>query len=202
MNIRLNAEVHCPDGVGGRTTAVIVDPLAQQLAHIVVESHETTHLVPFVAIADSRSGGLQLHWTQSQLAQAALFEEVVYVGDEASGVVAPPSAVVPYTLDPEYALEAVELSYLRVEQVPEGHVAIHRNAAVEATDGRAGEIDAFAVDQATGQITHVVLHHGHLWAKRHIAVPISAIDHMLADTVVLNVDKAAVDQLPDVPPEE
>jgi hypothetical protein len=202
MNIRLNAEVHCPDGAGGHTTAVIVDPLAQQLTHIVVESHETTHLVPFAAIAHSGDTGVQLHWTQSQLAQAAPFEEVVYVGDEGSGVVAPPSAVVPYTLDPEYALEAVELSYLRVEQVPEGHVAIHRNAAAEATDGRAGEIDAFAVDQATGQITHVMLHHGHLWAKRHVAVPVSAVDHVLADTVVLNVDKAAADQLSDVSPVE
>lgn len=95
-------------------------------------------------------------------------------------------------------MEAVELSYLRVEQVPEGQVAIHRNAFVEATDGRAGEIDAFAVDQGTGQITHVMLHHGHLWAKRHVAVPASAIDHMLADAVVLNLDKAAVSGLPDV----
>lgn len=199
MNIPLDADVHCTDGPGGHTTAIIVDPQTQRVTNVVVEHHGATYLVPFTAVAESGTGGIQLRWSLAELAGAAPFEEVAYVGDEAAGGVAVPSAVVPFALDPQYAVESVELSYLRVEQVPEGQVAIHRDSSAEATDGRAGEIEGLAVDQATGQITHVPFHHGHLWAKHHVAVPASAIDHIRTDVVILNVDKSAVSQLPEVP---
>lgn len=198
MNIPLDADVHCTDGPGGHTTAIVVEPQAQQATHIVVQHHGSNYLIPFAAIAESGAGGVQLRWSLAELAGAAPFEEVAYVGDEAAGGVPVPSAVVPFALDPEYAVEAVELSYLRVEQVPEGQVAIHREASAEATDGRAGEIDGFTVDQATGQITHVLFHHGHLWAKHHVAVPASTIAHIRTDVVMLSLDRSAVSQLPDI----
>jgi hypothetical protein len=36
MDIPLNAEVHCTDGVCGRSTYVIVNPVNEQVTHVVV----------------------------------------------------------------------------------------------------------------------------------------------------------------------
>ena len=110
-----------------------------------------------------------------------------------------PVMIYPTTMDAGYMTEAVELSYLNEEQIPENELAIHRGAHVEASDGRVGQIDEFLIDSATGQITHLVLRQGHLWGKKDVTVPVSAIDHIQEDLVILNLDKAAVEQLPHVP---
>ncbi len=71
-------------------------------------------------------------------------------------------------------------AFVQVEEVPGSGVAVHVGAHVEATDGRVGKVDEFLVDRKSSAITHVVLHQGHLWGKRSISVPVSAIDRIEA----------------------
>ena len=85
---------------------------------------------------------------------------------------------------------------MQVEQLPEAELPVHSGAHVDASDGRVGRVDAFQVDDATGAITHLVLRRGHLWGKREITVPSSAIDHVADDVVYLRLDKAAIEDLP------
>jgi sporulation protein YlmC with PRC-barrel domain len=88
---------------------------------------------------------------------------------------------------------------LRHEHVPQGEVAIHRGARVEATDGHVGRVDEFLVDPVNERITHLVLREGHLWGKRDVTIPISQIDRIEQDVVYLKLDKHSVEQLPAVP---
>jgi len=196
MDVPLNVEVHCSDGANGRSTAIVVEPRTKVVTHFVVEAKGVEYLVPIDAIAASDPHHIQLRWSWAELAQAQPFDRVVYVGDSEPGAAS--SVFIPYTLDQEYMVEAVDVMYQHEEQVPANELALHRGAWVEASDGRVGQIDEFVIDQATGQITHVVLRHGHLWGKREIAVPLSAIDHVLEDVVYVNLDKAAVEHLPGV----
>lgn len=70
---------------------------------------------------------------------------------------------------------------------------------MSATDGHVGKLGELVIDPASGQITHLILMKGHLWGKREITVPVSAINFADKDTVHLNLDKHAIEQLPTVP---
>jgi sporulation protein YlmC with PRC-barrel domain len=199
MNIPLNANVHCSDGVAGRSTVIVVDPHTETVTHVVVDSQGTEFLVPIDVISESGADHIQLRWSLADLAKAERYDKVVYVGDGSAEGMGVPSMIYPATMDAGYMTETVELSYLNEEQVPENELAIHRGAHVEASDGRVGQIDEFVIDLATGQITHLVLRQGHLWGKKDVTVPVSAIDHIQEDLVILKLDKAAVEQLPHVP---
>jgi hypothetical protein len=45
----------------------------------------------------------------------------------------------------------------------------------------------------------MVLQEGHLWGKKEITVPLSAIDRVEAEAVHLKLDKQAVERLPATP---
>lgn len=53
--------------------------------------------------------------------------------------------------------------------------------------------------EQSGHVTHLVLMEGHLWGKKEVTLPLSAIDHAEADTVDLKLSKRAVKELPAVP---
>jgi hypothetical protein len=44
-----------------------------------------------------------------------------------------------------------------------------------------------------------VLHKGHLWGKKDIMVPLTAVDSIDYETIYLNVDKEAVEEFPTAP---
>ena len=199
MNIPLNADIRCSDGAAGRSTVIVVDPHTETVTHVVIDSQGTEYLVPIDAISESGTDHIQLHWSRAELAKAERYDKVVYVGDGSAEGLSAPMIVYPTTMDAGYMTESVELLYLNEEQIPENELAIHRGAHVEASDGRVGQIDEFLIDSATGQITHLVLRQGHLWGKKDVTVPVSAIDHIQEDLVILKLDKAAVEQLPHVP---
>ena len=60
-------------------------------------------------------------------------------------------------------------------------------------------VNLVAIDPESGQFTHVVTQEGHLWGKKEIALPLSAIDRYENDTVYLKLSRADVGQLPAIP---
>jgi hypothetical protein len=81
-------------------------------------------------------------------------------------------------------------------QIPLGERAIQRGAIVEAKDGRAGHVDELIVNPKTEQITHLVMHEGHLWGKRSITIPVSAVERIRDGTIHLSLTKDQVEALP------
>ncbi len=61
-----------------------------------------------------------------------------------------------------------------------------------------GHVDDLVVD-ADDQITHVVLERGHLWGRRDVTIPISAVTRVKTDSIGLRLTKHAVGALPTVP---
>ncbi|MCJ7700198.1 MAG: PRC-barrel domain-containing protein [Anaerolineales bacterium] len=66
-------------------------------------------------------------------------------------------------------------------------------------DGEIGKVDEFLVDPDTMHVTHIVMREGHLWETKEISIPISMVQHISEKRVYLNVDKAQVAQLPEIP---
>jgi sporulation protein YlmC with PRC-barrel domain len=203
MDIPLDVEVRCTDGVCGKSTAIIVEPNTEQVTHFVVQAEGSQYLVPIEAIAESAADHIQLHWSRQELIAAPPFEKTVFAGEELGAYVAPgmmgASIAMPYGADNDYMLEAAAAAYMPVEQVPQGERAIHSGAYVEATDGGVGQVEEFLIDPATGKITHLVLRKGHLWGKRDVTVPLEEIDRVEDDVVYLKLSKEAVGELPGVP---
>jgi hypothetical protein len=89
----------------------------------------------------------------------------------------------------------IQIAY---DRVPKGQVEIARASQVLAAGGeRLGHVDGFVVTP-DGQISHVVLEHGHVFGKRDITIPIADVASVATDVVTLALDKDAVDRLPSV----
>ena len=84
-------------------------------------------------------------------------------------------------------------------QIPAGELAVKRGARVEATDGYVGTVDEFVINSKNSHITHLVMREGHLWGKKDVIIPVSAMDDTHDDTVFLNIDKHQVESLPTFP---
>ena len=76
---------------------------------------------------------------------------------------------------------------------------MHRGTHVEATDGLVGKVDEFVVDPENSHITHLVMREGHLWGKKDVIIPISALGETRGNTVFLSLDKQQVEALPAFP---
>ena len=75
------------------------------------------------------------------------------------------------------------------EQIPPGELAVYRGARVEATDGKVDTLGEFLVNPLTGHISRLILMEGHLWGKKEVSIPVSAIDRIEEDTVYLKLEK-------------
>jgi hypothetical protein len=56
-------------------------------------------------------------------------------------------------------------------------------------------VEGFVVDPADQKVTHVLLQEGHLWGRKQVAIPISAITSVDAG-IRLNITKQQVEALP------
>ena len=201
--VSADAEVECTDGPGGRCTNVVIDPVVEQVMHIVVREHRPPHserLVPMGQIAQTTPEVIHLSCTQDDLAAMDAFVEQEYVKitvpafQNRQGYVSMGTYAYPYLTVPGMDVNVLQ----EHEHVPAGELAVRRGATVEATDGYVGRVDEFLVDPANGHITHLVLHEGHLWGQKDVTVPVSQIGRYEEGRVYLQLDKRAIELLPPI----
>jgi len=203
MEIPLNAQVECTDGVYGRSEYVLIDPVTDQLTHLVVkgDAHPNTeYLVSVDFVTETIADTIRLICSKSELEQMAPFiktefvEEKVldYAGYRGGGLAGMGS----YYYMP-YVTSEIRVPVLAEhQQIPPGELAVHRGTRVEATDGYVGRVDEFVVNPENGHITYLVMREGHLWGKKDVVVPLSALGETREDTVFLNLDKHQIESLP------
>lgn len=199
MDIPVNAEIECTDGIGGHSTAVILHPISRRVTHIVVSEKKYPHterLVPVELVIDSTPQLIRLRCTEKELLAMEPFIETEFVtGTEPHSVYSMEEyRLWPFVLpDPEMGM------VIEHEKLPPGELAVRRGARVEATDGHIGRVDEFLLDPTDMRVTHLVLREGHLWGQKEVAIPVSQIDRIKEDVVYLKLDKRDVAELPAVP---
>ena len=70
MNIPLNADVHCTNGLAGRSTILIINPVNQEITHMVVKSAgmaQVEYLIPLDLVTQSTSDTIQLRISLEEL---------------------------------------------------------------------------------------------------------------------------------------
>ena len=84
------------------------------------------------------------------------------------------------------------------DKVPPGEVEVERGQHVHASDGAIGHVRGLVIDPSDHQVTHVLLDEGHLWGKKEVSIPISAVIAVDGDGVRLRLTKAEIADLPPV----
>jgi sporulation protein YlmC with PRC-barrel domain len=78
-----------------------------------------------------------------------------------------------------------------------GEITVRRDEPVHATDGEIGRVQGLIIDPGDHHVTHVLLQEGHLWGRKDVAIPMSAITGV-ANGIRLNITKRQVGDLPTV----
>jgi sporulation protein YlmC with PRC-barrel domain len=204
--VTIGAEVSCTDGVAGEVTRVVVDPIARAVTHLVVEPKGRQglgRLVPLDLI-DGTGGEIRLRCTVAEFERLDSAEETQFLpgtrGYEAYGpeqVVAWPWVSLGGT--PGVPGEAVSgfSETVTFDTIPLGEVEVRRGEQVQATDGAIGHVEGLVIDPGNYHVTHVLLQEGHLWGRKEVAIPISAVTSV-EDGIRLSITKQDVEDLPPV----
>lgn len=202
MDIPVNVDVYCTDGICGRTNHVVLSPKTEQITHVVVHEKgiaKSHYLVPLSMIIESTPRSVKLNCTKAQLEGLDQFIVTDYIPAKSAPLDMP--AYDPtyemyggYFLWPSTIADERNLA-VKHEQVPTGEFALVKGAQVIARDGIVGRVDEFLTD-STGKITHLVMRKGHLWGQRDVTIALGDIERIESKHVYLKLDKQSVGALP------
>ena len=194
MEIPLQAQVECTDGICGVSLYVLINPVTEHVTHVVVRvngSH-TEYMVPVDQIGETIAGLIRLRCSKAELEKMEEFIKLRFIEQE---VPVHFGGYGGYGMGTTFYWPYVTYT-VRVpmgdRQIPAGELAINRGTRVEATDGYAGRVDELVVGQDGGRITHLVMREGHLWGQKDVIIPVSAIRETRDDTIFLKLDKQQI----------
>jgi hypothetical protein len=197
MKFPLDVDVHCADGLCGRSTHIILNPVTEQVSHIVVKEDQTPgveRLVSVKLVASTAAEVILLSCTKEIFAKLELFNQPDFIYTDVPQHATDPSL----TLLWPFVVPVKRIVDDKVRRIPPGELAVRRGARVRATDGWVGRVDEFIVGPVSGNITHLVLREGHPWKERDITIPVDQIDHIKENTVYLKTDKNTIASMPSV----
>ena len=198
----IGADVSCTDGPCGTVIRVVLNPVAEELTDLVVEP---THrqglgrLVP-LSLVDATADEVRLRCTIAEFEQLESAEETEFLPGTAGYAAYGPEQILswPYYglggINPELETVSQTVTY---DKVPLGEVAVRRGQSVQATDGDIGRVQGLVIDPHSHHVTHVLLQEGHLWGRKEVAIPISAVADS-TDGIQLKISKQDVQDLPPV----
>jgi sporulation protein YlmC with PRC-barrel domain len=186
----IGAEANCSDGECGEVRRFIIDPATQTVTHLVIEpkhGHEPGRLVP-VDLIESTTGGIRLRCTLAEFGHLEHADETDMVEGTGLGIGMPGGPPMGIPSPAQVVFQDV---------VPLGETEVTPGEPVHATDGEIGHVEGFLVDSDSHRLTHVLLREGHLWGRKEVAIPISAVTRV-DDGIWLSITKQQVQDLPPV----
>jgi sporulation protein YlmC with PRC-barrel domain len=209
MPFRIGADASCSDGACGQVSRIIVNPVARQVTHLVVDQKHRNgpgRLVP-VDLVDAATGQLRLRCTlaEFQALRPAQDTEVVpdldptgHQGSRPRMIFLPLSTVASW-MPVKRGLGRPEAPHkVTVDYVPFGEVDIRRELTVCATDGEIGQVQGLVVEPGGHYVTHVLLQEGIMLGRKEVAVPIGAVAKIGTLLIHLSLTKHQVKNLSSV----
>jgi hypothetical protein len=187
----IGAKASCTDGSCGEVSRLIIDPAGGVVTHLVVtpgHRRDSGRLVP-VDLVDNTAGQISVRCTLAEfdrLEHAA--ERKVVSGMEGVGGGLVGTGFEPSPGQPRTVVE---------DLVPLGESNVGPGERVHAVDGEIGRVQGFLIDPGDRRATHVLLQEGHLWGRKEVAIPVSAVTGYDGG-IRLNITKQQVAELPPV----
>ena len=185
----MGATASCVDGPGGKVSRVIIDPATETVTHLVIEPKHrfgVGRLVP-LDLVETTAGDIRLRCTVEEFGALEPAQETELVDDVTGslglgGLNTPPP--VPVIIQ---------------DVVPLGEADVDRGEPVHALDGEIGRVQGFLVDPDDHRVTHVLLEEGHLWGRKKVSIPVSAVTGVESG-IQLSLTKRQVEDLPPADP--
>jgi hypothetical protein len=208
----IGSRANCTDGLCGEVTGFVIDPDAQAVTHLVVEPRHRRHggrLVP-VGLVAAAGAEVSLRCTLAEFGELDPAEVEERAPDAGYGSGYGPDAVPAYGNVGGYGVGGSvsgttigsDLGHRQravfVDNVPLGETELGRGDRVHAVDGEIGRVAGFILDPAGQHVTHVLLQEGHLWGRKEVAIPVTAVTGFDLG-VRLNLTKKQVEDLPPAP---
>jgi sporulation protein YlmC with PRC-barrel domain len=204
MKLRLGQPVHTTDGHFGEVGDIVIDPVERVVTHLVVEPHHRHYqarLVPIrlvsidgddvkVAIDSDHLRSLQ-RVADSEFVR---LDQTIDLGPDwdlgTEDVTSVPNTGVIYEM--VNFEDGVTVSY---DRIPRGECEIRSSSMVSTADGHdGGTVEGFIADGT--HLVGVVVRTRRRGLRHYAVVPMSAVAKVRTDLIVLNLDKAALDQVP------
>jgi hypothetical protein len=208
----IGVEASCSDGFGGTVSRLIIDPAARTVTHLVIEPRhrpESGRLVP-VHLIDATADHLRLRCSIAEFDELEAAEEIDLVeGADYGGGFGQAEAVQGYgdvgAMGAGGGATGMGIGMgtghhrpvVVNDVVPEGETDLQDGESVHAVDGEIGRVKGFLADPDNNLVTHVLLREGHLWGRKEVAIPISAVTGF-GYGIRLNMTKKQVEDLPPV----
>jgi sporulation protein YlmC with PRC-barrel domain len=196
----IGADVSCSDGPCGTVSRLIVEPGAETVTHLVVDPKHRgrSRLVP-VGLADAAAGRVKLRCSKAEFGKLDLAEQTELLHMNTAGDPIPTSSG--YMSPSLIGLEMYDGERVSTHgTVPTGEVDVRRGEPVyttDVTDSEIGRIRGLVMDPGSHHVSHILLEEGHLWGRKEVAIPISAVTR-IGDIVRLNISRQQVEDLPPV----
>ena len=210
VEFEMGAKASCSDGSCGEVRRTILDPATLTVTHLVIEPrHDRAkgRLVP-LELVDATGPEIRLHCTLAEFEQLEPSEEVELAeGMDYGGGYGQAEAVQGYgnvgssgvggsASGMGIGMGLGHRQPILVEHsVPMGETEVERHEGVHASDGEIGKVEGFVVDRESHEVTHILLQEGHLWGRKEVAIPVSAV--VSVDSGIrLSITKKQVEELP------
>ncbi|MGH3154487.1 MAG: PRC-barrel domain-containing protein [Streptosporangiaceae bacterium] len=206
----IGARASCSDGHCGEVTRMIIDPATRAVTHLVIEPKHRRHrgrLVP-LELVDTAAGQIRLRCTIGEFDQLEPAEEVdLEEGADYGGGYGAAESVQGYggvgSMGVGGSASGMTIGgslghhrpVVLQDAVPLGETEVRPGEHVHALDGEIGQVQGFVVNPGDHQVTHVLLKEGHLWGRKEVAIPISAVTRV-DEGIRLNITKQQVQDLP------
>ncbi len=203
----IGAEVSCSDGFCGKVSRLVIDPSARSVTHLVIEPkhrRDLGRIVP-VHLVDTATGQIRLRCTTAEFDRLDPAQETdLAEGVDYGGGYGQAEAVQGYGMGSRGVTGmgiGMDLGHgtpvVVHDVVPFGETDLQHGERVHALDGEIGEVQGFLVDPNDNRVTHVLLREGHLWGRKEVSIPISAVTGV-ENGIRLNITKKQVEDLPPV----
>ena len=206
----VGVRTECSDGYCGQLSRIITDPATRKITHLVIKPRhrrQSDRLVP-LELVDMTADDISLRCTLAEFDELPPAEEIdLAEGDEYGGGYGGAESVQGYGdvggmgVGGSASGTAIGGSlghHVRTvthHVVPMGEAELRPGEPVHAVDGEIGQVLGFIVNPDDQRVTHVVLKEGHLWGRREVAIPISAVT-AIDEGIRLNMTKKQVEDLP------
>jgi sporulation protein YlmC with PRC-barrel domain len=185
----MGATASCVDGPAGKVSRVIIDPATETVTHLVIEPKHRMglgRLVP-LDLVDTTGGDIRLRCTVEEFGQLEAAQEAELL-DDVTGSLGPGA------MNAAMGVSA-PVPIMVQDVVPLGEAGVNRGEPVHALDGEIGRVHGFLVDPDDHRVTHVLLGEGHLWGRKEVSIPVSAVTGV-ENGIWLNLTRKQVEDLP------
>jgi sporulation protein YlmC with PRC-barrel domain len=209
----IGAAVSCTDGPCGELARVIFNPVTNTVTHLAIapKHHEGLGRLVSIDLVEASDPTIRLRCTTAEFERLDAAEEdqlLPYTNPE-SGMVTGGAASWPlYQMHTDsMPLGAAGFTHLDApehpqpvmsDRIPLGEVEVHRGDQVHTSDGPIGHVEGLVIHPHDHHVSHVLLQEGHLWGRKQVAIPISAVVQNDVGWIRVGLSKEEVEALPPV----